>query len=283
MKFSLLAIIAASAASTTFASTTLIPTLLSEPFLTTTSSPTLVSVTTTITNLTPTLSRPTPQPPTQSDTLIAQAVSYHDGQLLKGPTHDLALLDIRAIPLRSAIGISARPDTADVLLIVKEGELNLTIGDSTTTLDPGGVALIPGGLLYNVESDNAVYYRLRFKTRGPAATEKRSPFVLSWSNMPVHRNSKGETRQIFSLPTTWLSKIDLHATTLNPGEVSHPPHTHRTEEIILLRTGNIEEYIHGKHYPATDGALIFLPSGNPHAVENHSTKPATYFALQWQP
>jgi (S)-ureidoglycine aminohydrolase len=101
--------------------------------------------------------------------------------------------------------------------------------------------------------------------------------------MPVQQTAKGETRQIFSLTTPWLSRIDLHATTLNPGEVSHPPHTHRAEEIILMRTGHVEEYINGKHCPATDGDLIFLPSGSLHAVENHGTERCQYFALQWQP
>ena len=101
--------------------------------------------------------------------------------------------------------------------------------------------------------------------------------------MPVQHTAKGETRQIFSQPTPWLSKIDLHATTLNPGESSHPPHIHRAEEIILMRSGHVQEYINGKHYPATEGDLIFLPSGNPHALENTGTERAEYFALQWQP
>jgi mannose-6-phosphate isomerase-like protein (cupin superfamily) len=49
-----------------------------------------------------------------------------------------------------------------------------------------------------------------------------------------------------------------------------------------MRTGHVQEYIDGKHYPAGDGDLIFLPSGSSHALENHSTQRAEYFALQWQ-
>ncbi|HTR29310.1 MAG TPA: cupin domain-containing protein [Puia sp.] len=234
----------------------------------------------------------------QADTLIAQVAPYPgaSGQVLKGATHDLALLDIRTFTLKSAIMLSGKPDTADELLIIKEGELNLTIRDSTFNFVPGSVALIPTGISYSLEAKQSTWFRLRFRSRqaprtplsatGTApysvARSPAAPFILRWPDMPVQHTAKGESRQIFSLPTCWLSKIDLHATTLNPGEVSHPPHIHRSEEIILMRTGHVQEYINGNHYPANSGDLIFLPSGNPHALENHGTTRAEYFALQWE-
>jgi (S)-ureidoglycine aminohydrolase len=227
----------------------------------------------------------------QPDTLTAQVAAYPgpSGHVLNGSTHDLSLLDIRTLSIKSAIMLSGKPDTADQLLIIKEGDLTLSSLDSVTGLGPGSVALIPAGTAYSLEAERCTFYRFRFQSRRPAGTPPPSPatgkypFMLTWPAMPVQHTAKGETRQIFSQPTPWLSKIDLHATTLNPGEVSHPPHIHHAEEIILMRTGHVQEYINGKHYPATDGDLIFLPSGNPHALENTGTVPAEYFALQWQP
>jgi len=227
----------------------------------------------------------------QSDTLTAQVAPYPGpaGQVIKGATHDLSLLDVRTLTINSAIMLAGKPDTADQLLIIKEGDLRLSSLDSVTGLGPGSVALIPAGTSYSLEAARCTFYRFRFQSRRPAGTPPPSPasgiypLMFSWANIAVQQTAKGETRQIFSLLTPWLSKIDLHATTLNPGEVSHPPHTHRAEEIILLRTGHVQEYINGKHYPATDGDLIFLPSGSLHAVENHGAERCQYFALQWQP
>jgi (S)-ureidoglycine aminohydrolase len=249
-----------------------------------------------------TAARAQPTALAQSDTLTAQVASYPGSanQVLRGSTHDLSLLDIRTLSVKSAILLSGKADTADELLIVKEGDLDLTIQggnttfspaittglgpDSTTTLGPGSVVLIPAGISYSLEAKRSTYYRLRFESRHEAnPIGIKGPTILTWSNMPVQHTAKGETRQIFSQPTSWLAKIDLHATTLNPGEVSHPPHIHRAEEIILMRTGHVREYINGKHCPATGGDLIFLPSGNPHALENTGTERAEYFALQWQP
>ena len=90
--------------------------------------------------------------------------------------------------------------------------------------------------------------------------------------MPVQHTTKGETRQIFSQPTPWLSKIDLHATTLNPGESATHPISTAPKRSSLCASGHVQEYINGKHYPATEGDLIFLPSGNPHALENTGTE-----------
>ena len=223
----------------------------------------------------------------QSDTLTAQVDTCPgpSARILKGPTRDLSLLDIRTLTINAAIMLSGKPDSADELLIIKEGDLEVTINDSTAALDPGGVVLIPAGLAYSLEAKHSTYYRFRFQSRRPeqASATTGASFMIRWADMPVQHTAKGETRQIFSQSTPWLSKIDLHATTLNPGEVSHPPHSHRSEEILLMRSGHIQEYINGQHFPATEGDLIFLPSGSSHAVENHGPERCQYFALQWLP
>ncbi|MBS1605722.1 MAG: cupin domain-containing protein [Bacteroidetes bacterium] len=98
----------------------------------------------------------------------------------------------------------------------------------------------------------------------------------------MRTTDKGESRQIFDRPVAWLKRIDMHATTLNKGQVSHPPHIHRNEEIILMRSGNVEEYVGGAYQKAKAGDIIFLTSGTPHAVENRTNGRCEYFALQWQ-
>lgn len=212
-------------------------------------------------------------------------------QVLTGATHDLSLLDIRAITLRpgkSAVAITpATP--ADQLIIVKEGSLTVTAGNTSKKLGPGGVALFAAGedpICNNAGPAPVTYYLLRFQSRSPEdinrARQAGGPFLMDWPDMPMKPTDKGESRQIFSRPVAWLGKIDMHATTLNPGEVSHPPHTHRSEEIILMRSGHVQMHIGNNYYPASGGDLIFLSSGIPHALENRNKERCEYFALQWQ-
>jgi (S)-ureidoglycine aminohydrolase len=227
-----------------------------------------------------------------SDTVTSGVHPYpgDEGQVLKGATHDLSLLDIRSISIThdKGYGSYGHPDSADDLLIVKEGQLIVSSYDSITGLSAGGIALVNAGADYSIRTVStgpAVFYLFRFRSRqhNPTFTGGgHYPFLLDWPSIPVQKTAKGESRQIFSQPTTWLTKIDMHATTLNPGEVSHPPHIHRAEEIILMRSGHVQEYINGQHFPAAGGDLIFLASGNPHALENTGTERCEYFALQWQ-
>lgn len=227
-----------------------------------------------------------------SDTITSGVHPYpgNEGQVLKGATHDLALLDIRTFSMAPDqwFASSSLPDSSDELLIVKEGNLTVSSYDSITGLGPGGIALFNAGAIYYLHtgsSDTAIFYLFRFQSRqhNPAFTEGSNyPFLLDWPAMPVQHTAKGESRQIFSRPVAWLSKIDMHATTLNPGEVSHLPHIHRAEEIILMRSGHVQMYINGRHYPAAAGDLVFLASGNPHALENTGKERCEYFALQWQ-
>jgi (S)-ureidoglycine aminohydrolase len=151
------------------------------------------------------------------------------------------------------------------------------------------VALFSAGdaiTLTNADAKTAGYYAFHFRSWAAPDHERAEkagpPIVLDWTELKMKTTDKGESRQIFDRPSAWLRRIDMHATTLNKGQVSHPPHIHRNEEIILMRSGNVEEYIDGSYKKAKAGDIIFLTSGTPHAVENRTNGRCEYFALQWQ-
>jgi len=218
------------------------------------------------------------------------ATSSHRGttrMVLNGATHDLSQLEIKALTLDTGVIVAAYGSEADELIIVKDGELDVSADSDQKMLGPGGVALFSAGARYSLENGGptpVTYYLFHFRGRGSRDQGRAgSPTLMDWQEMVMKKTDKGESRQIFSRPVAWLGKIDIHATTLNPGQVSHAPHTHRAEEMILMRSGNVEEYIGGKYYKASAGDLIFLPSGVPHALENKGTGTCEYFALQWLP
>jgi len=235
----------------------------------------------------------------QSDTLTAQVAEWSKlkiskgtaddkREVLKGSTRDLSMLTIDAVTIDSGHSIHMALLPQDVLVIVKEGDLTVTIDKATKVLGPGGVALFAAGEkpgFMNRGPAPATYYEFRFQSRSlvnqDRARQAGPPFLIDWKDMVMKKTNKGESRQIFDRPVAWLGKIDMHATTLNPGEVSHPPHIHRAEEIILLRSGNVQLYIDGKYHKASAGDLVYLSSGVPHALENKSNERCEYFALQW--
>ena len=210
--------------------------------------------------------------------------------ILKGATRDLSSLTILMHTLYAERSFSMAPgDGADHLLIVRDGSVTIDADTLHKALGPGGIGLFAAGDLpriHNAGKANAVFYLFSFRSRSPAdpqrAKQAGPALVTDWPEIPMKTTDKGESRPIFSRPVTWLSKIDMHATTLNPGEISHPQHVHRNEEIILMRTGHVRMHIASGYQPATDGDLVFLASGVPHNLENGDTGRAEYFALQWE-
>lgn len=217
------------------------------------------------------------------DTLVAQV-----GTKLHGSTRDLGSLDIRLLSLKAHQSKTGFWSEADQLIIVKEGRLRISSDGKTRVLGPGGVGLFSGNKITLANPGPAAvnYYSFGFVSRRtdfPDSAKQPAPFLLDWPDMPMKPTDKGETRQIVSQPTHYFQKIDLHATTLNEGQVSHPPHMHRNEEIILIRSGDVQMYIGGQYHKAKAGDIIFLTSGTPHALENKTKGRCEYFALQWQP
>lgn len=93
---------------------------------------------------------------------------------------------------------------------------------------------------------------------------------------------KGGIRRMFDRPTAMTKRFEMHVTTLNEGLWSHPPHTHRAAEFLLMVDKSSQESIDGKLFPATVGDLIFLESEVPHALQNTSKGSCTYVAFQFE-
>ncbi|HXB94458.1 MAG TPA: cupin domain-containing protein, partial [Puia sp.] len=210
--------------------------------------------------------------------------------LLKGRTRDLSNLNIRMLTQTREMPLGERnSDPGDRLLIVREGTITVDAGGMHKVLGPGGVGVFNAGQLPVIRTDSrskARYYLFTFRTGSMTPSGhslQNTPLLIDWPDMVMKKTDKGESRQIFSCSTTWLGNINMHATTLNAGEISHPQHVHRNEEIILLRGGHVRMHIANGYIDAAGGDLVFLPSGVPHDLENGPGGPCEYFALQWEP
>jgi (S)-ureidoglycine aminohydrolase len=77
-------------------------------------------------------------------------------------------------------------------------------------------------------------------------------------------------------------RFEIHVTTLQEGRKSHEPHTHRAEEIVLILEGDTEMQLGDGIVKTTIGGFYYLGSNVSHAIKNIGTKPATYFAFQFE-
>jgi XRE family transcriptional regulator, regulator of sulfur utilization len=119
-----------------------------------------------------------------------------------------------------------------------------------------------------------------------AATSARADVLGStmfdWAALTAQPNRTGEVRRVVQKPTATLEELEIHITTLKPGEESHPPHKHVNEEILIVKEGNVEALVNGELKRGGPGSLIFQASNQLHNIKNVGTGPATYHVINWK-
>jgi len=114
----------------------------------------------------------------------------------------------------------------------------------------------------------------------PAAILKSQ--VFDWTAMTAKENAYGSTRSLVRAPTVTLNELEMHVTTLNPGQTSHALHQHPNEELIILREGTLETLSLGGWKRIGPGSIIFNASNDLHGVKNVGTVPAVYHVVNWK-
>ena len=81
--------------------------------------------------------------------------------------------------------------------------------------------------------------------------------VFDWDSLQAKPNNVGSVRSVFRGPTPTLEELEMHITTLNPGQTSHAPHTHPNEELVIIKEGTVETLSGGVWKKAGPGSIIF--------------------------
>jgi quercetin dioxygenase-like cupin family protein len=123
-------------------------------------------------------------------------------------------------------------------------------------------------------------------TLGHVATAGSQPSVqrselFDWNALSAKPTEVGQLRHILRAPTATLDELEMHATTLNPGLSSHPPHKHPNEELVILASGKLEATSNGTTRVLGPGSVIFNASNELHSVRNVGDVPATYHVINW--
>src|SRR5256885_11937998 len=56
-----------------------------------------------------------------------------------------------------------------------------------------------------------------------------------WTSFQARTTNVGKVISVVRAPTPTLDELEMHITTLNPGEISHPPHKHPEEELLIVK------------------------------------------------
>lgn len=180
------------------------------------------------------------------------------------------------------------------LIVLNEGTLEVFINGARHRIGPGSLfffASYDSHAVRNVGEVPARYHVFNFstaKTRAipaePAAetasADKLRSAVFPWESLPVQPTKVGARREVFDAPTVTTERFRCHVTTLNGGEISHPPHRHPEEEVILVKEGLVEVVINGETQRAGVGSVFFFASNDEHGLKNAGSDPASYYVIR---
>lgn len=105
--------------------------------------------------------------------------------------------------------------------------------------------------------------------------------VWDFAALDAKPTGMGFFRRVTDRPTATLHKLEFHITQLDPGHISHPPHQHPQEELIILQQGTLDVSINGKTQRVGPGSAFFFASYDWHNVKSVGDVPALYDVINF--
>jgi quercetin dioxygenase-like cupin family protein len=106
--------------------------------------------------------------------------------------------------------------------------------------------------------------------------------VFDWNSFTPEPNKTGSSMTFFKGRTATLDNLEVHVTSLNPGQAPHVPHQHPNEELVIVKEGNIEALVNGEWKKIGPGSVFFIASNQLHGVRNPGPGVATYHVIGWK-
>jgi mannose-6-phosphate isomerase-like protein (cupin superfamily) len=114
----------------------------------------------------------------------------------------------------------------------------------------------------------------------PSARQSSLPSTMyPFDNLLVRTANNAQFRDVLKGRLATGESLEVHETTLPPGDTPHPPHHHVHSEMWLIREGTVELVVNGKTYRLGPGSVGFVHSNDEHGIRNVGATPATYFVV----
>ncbi len=242
------------------------------------------------------------EPPKQSTVLATTFVDWDSltpkptaaGQLrnvFDNPTVAMDKLEVHITTLNP--GMESHPPhrhSWEEMLLIKDGDFEVSINGRKQHAGPGALVFLASNDAHNarnVGTKPGTYYVINFvtdlshSTSGKSAAEQAVPgklasSVIDCNSQPSTPTPAGSRIVCVNSPTLTFLALESHITTLNPGQQSAPNIIDPNDEIVIIKSGQVEVTVNGIASRMNAGSLLYWAPNDKRTLRNVGSVPTSY-------
>jgi quercetin dioxygenase-like cupin family protein len=177
------------------------------------------------------------------------------------------------------------------MLLIKDGDFEIGINGHKQHAGPGSLVFFASNDAHNarnIGSKPATYYVLNFvtdlshSTSGKSAAEQAVPGKLASSIIDCNTQPSKTTPAgsaitcVNSQPTLTFLALESHITTLNPGKQTAVDIIDSNDEIVIVKSGQVEVTVNGIASRMNEGSLLYWAPNVKRTLRNVGSGPTSY-------
>jgi quercetin dioxygenase-like cupin family protein len=245
-------------------------------------------------------------PPKQSAVLATTFVDWNSlvpsptsaGQIrhvFDNPTVAMDKLEVHITTLNP--GAESHPvhrHSWEEMLLVKDGDFEVSMNGHKHHAGPGAMIFFAANDPHNarnVGNKPATYYVINFVTdlshsaSAKSAAEQAVPgklasSVLDCGNLPTTPTPSGSRVVCVNSPTLTFLAFESHITTLNVGQQTAANIIDSNDEIVVIKSGQVEVTVNGIASRMNEGSLLYWAPNDKRTLRNIGSTPTSYQVIR---
>jgi len=245
-------------------------------------------------------------PPKQSAVLATTFVDWNSlvpsptsaGQIrhvFDNPTVAMDKLEVHITTLNP--GAESHPvhrHSWEEMLLVKDGDFEVSMNGHKQHAGPGAMIFFAANDPHNarnVGNKPATYYVINFVTdlshsaSAKSAAEQAVPgklasSVLDCGNLPTTPTPSGSRVVCVNSPTLTFLALESHITTLNVGQQTAANIIDSNDEIVVIKSGQVEVTVNGIVSRMNEGSLLYWAPNDKRTLRNIGSTPTSYQVIR---
>jgi uncharacterized cupin superfamily protein len=176
------------------------------------------------------------------------------------------------------------------MLLVKDGDIEVSINGVKHHAGPGALVFLAANDPHNSSNASAkpaTYYVINFVTDLSHAADAKSAAeqavpgklasgVYDCNAKPSTPTPTGSRIVCVDSPTLTFLALESHITTLNPGQQTTPNAIDSNDELVIIKSGQVDITVNGVASRMNAGSLMYWAPNDKRTLRNIGTAPASY-------